>query len=1152
MKRAFAFAVILTLAAGCSSGSGVNLLPGGLGTNPNASRAGGGMLDSGGGRELGVQVTMRIPERHRRAHFDVHPATISPLTRSVGIAVNGGKASVFNATPSSPNCSVGVSGTTCTFVVKAPPGSDTFVVTTFSSTSGGGTVLDRGTAIVPIAAGKANAPHIHLGPVVSNLLDSGAGSLRFAIGSANPGDTIMFTFTTGTIKVASALTLNTNVAIAGPGFKASLRTRHGGRSGLSSDTTFSGITISGQGTQQIFVIGNGVKATISGLVLIDGFATISGQPGGAIYNGGSLTLLNDALQANDSQQSTAYIVRLHAPHQHRYERAPHRLHPHILVYHYGGAVYNHGFLTVTGSTFDSNAMQNVFNSQWSKGGAIYNDNYGTLVSSGNRYTNNSAYDGGAVYNNSTYGQASFTNDVFSGNSGCNSHTGCASVGCATLTAACTTSYPTGYGGAIFDNDGPGVTIVGGQFSNNVAGGTTASSTGDGGALNLESGSPSVTGATFTSNLAGGGLSNCSGGEGGAIYEDAGNTIQLTNDVFTGNKASGDSNSYGGAVFNDSNPDSGSGNTFTSNQAIAAGSVCKASALSAGGALYAYYGITMSASKFSSNVAKADYDTWGGAIYNESGPATLTSDAFTSNGAVATGLNTAPASYAYGGALYADTSLRVSGSTFSSNGAVAQTAGGVEAWGGAVYTNSTFTSNGNAYTSNNAQVPAGTGTVDAKGGAIYANSSNTLISNGDKFTSNSASAKNTVYGGAVYVDGTWGITNATFTSNKVTATGGEAYGGAVALNSSGTIATSTFTGNSSSSTGYSEAYDQGGGAIYDDGGSTFNGLKVSSNSVTGGSGGGIYNRSSTEVVNNSTISGNSTSATGTYAGGGGIYNYDGMSIANSTISGNSVAANGDYSGGGGVYMDDTLTLTGSTVSGNKVTGTGTLVGGGGVMDYYYELTAMNTTISNNSSSVDGGGILIEELSTYHSYLENVTLYQNTAATDGGNLYNDGSSSYGTLANTIVAGGSAASGKDVFVDGSGILLSMGYNIVQTAKAGTGTFTAGTGDKTVNPLLLGLANNGGPTFTNADTSTSPGKAYIPWTSASGGTCGTVTGIGLDQRTFTRGAGGKCDVGAYEYNGAPSAIKVLPQHVRSVPHKTHDKPHVHLRPIHERTMSS
>ena len=70
----------------------------------------------------------------------------------------------------------------------------------------------------------------------------------------------------------------------------------------------------------------------------------------------------------------------------------------------------------------------------------------------------------------------------------------------------------------------------------------------GGALYLDEGSPTITGSTFSNNLAGGGATNESEGYGGAIYWDGSSAgMQLKNDTFTGNTASGDRYGEGGAI-----------------------------------------------------------------------------------------------------------------------------------------------------------------------------------------------------------------------------------------------------------------------------------------------------------------------------------------------------------------------------------------------------------------------------------------------------------------------------------------------------------------------------------------------------------------------------------------------------------------------------
>jgi hypothetical protein len=309
--RSLAFLVAASLFAGCSGTS--RLLP------TTAPLPGAGVAPSG--ERITIRMQIRIPRRGRHNAEVLHPATISSMTQSIGIAINGGGQQTFNATPASPNCAVGASGTVCTFAVAAQVGTDTFVVTTYSGTGGSGIPLNRGAVTVPIAKGKANAVAVRLGPVVSTTADSGIGSLRYAVGSANAGDTIMFLLPSGSvIALASPVVLRGQVNIAGPGAAAT-------------------VTLSGGNSHQIFAITG--TATISGLTLTQGNASVADSAGGAIWNTGTLALINDKIGASTSTVSLRHARGAHA--------SPNvRRHPHCTTtYAEGGALYNNGALAMS-------------------------------------------------------------------------------------------------------------------------------------------------------------------------------------------------------------------------------------------------------------------------------------------------------------------------------------------------------------------------------------------------------------------------------------------------------------------------------------------------------------------------------------------------------------------------------------------------------------------------------------------------------------------------------------------------------------------------------------------------------------------------------------------------------------------------------------
>jgi len=104
---------------------------------------------------------------------------------------------------------------------------------------------------------------------VSNLNDSGSGSLRDAIRSATSGDTITFqSGLSGTIVLTSQLNINKGLTIAGPGSGS--------------------LTISGNNQCRVFRINTGYKVpvTISGLTVANGKAVGNNGAGGYDGRGG--------------------------------------------------------------------------------------------------------------------------------------------------------------------------------------------------------------------------------------------------------------------------------------------------------------------------------------------------------------------------------------------------------------------------------------------------------------------------------------------------------------------------------------------------------------------------------------------------------------------------------------------------------------------------------------------------------------------------------------------------------------------------------------------------------------------------------------------------------------------------------------------------
>lgn len=292
--------------------------------------------------------------------------------------------------------------------------------------------------------------------------------------------------------------------------------------------------------------------------------------------------------------------------------------------------------------------------------------------------------------------------------------------------------------------------------------------------------------------------------------------------------------------------------------------------------------------------------------------------------------------------------------------------------------------------------------------------------------------------------------------------------------------------------------------------TISGLTVTGGRSSGGGasggGGGIDLATGSLSLNAVAVSGNSVTAG---QGGGGIFDASPgtLSLAYSAVSSNSVAIAGGGLGGGGI-LDSAgpLALSDSTISGNSVTlsgGASGPQGGGGIYDAGGPSQYLNDTLTGNEATISGaagggggGGAILHQGSP--GSLSDLTIDGNSTTADGGAIYN-AAGTY-TVRNTIVAdnGGGCA--------GPGEIFSIGFNLEGSNTCG---FVAPGDRRNTDPELGALAANGGPTLTQALT---PGSPAID-----AGSCTDTAGnlITSDQRGIARPqpAGGKCDIGAFEY---------------------------------------
>ena len=589
------------------------------------------------------------------------------------------------------------------------------------------------------------------------------------------------------------------------------------------------------------------------------------------------------------------------------------------------------------------------------------------------------------------------------------------------------------------------------------------------------------------------------GEGAAVYNAVGAKLTASNTTFTKNEGA-----LGGALYNAGSATL-TADTFSSNTGFPGSGAPLSGSFAYGAAIYAVGNTTIGTCSFTHNTAGgAEPESFGvgGAIAQYSGTLAVSQSTFTSN--VAGGGS--HGSWGTGGAIYtAGGTLSLKSDTFTSNSA----GGDAYGYGGAVYADQAFGGSANVFAKNLAYGTASGGY--AYGGAVYAGGGITLT--GDSFSSNSssgggASAPGYSFAGAIDSEGATTLSSVSFTSNTALGGfGGSAEAGAVYLgDSTNTWSGLKFSSNMASASG-ALSY-AGGGALVAFAPLTIGGAtSFSSNSAVAATSGAVGGIGGAAVVEDGPFSFAGTAANNSATTQGGAFWIDAVStLTNATLSGNHVVAvQNPLDGGGAIYIQTggQLTLSGSTLNGNSTSGAATQTGGGGIFNAGSG-TIYNSTITSNQSSVDGGGI--ENASVGSFALKSLTVFQNVASGKGGNIKNLFSDAKMTLATSIVAKGSALTGADVSNDGT--IASGDYNDVMTAVAGIALSGTTTHNLAVDPLLLALASNGGPTQTNADQSTSPGHAAIPLAFCTG------LGITVDQRGEPRGPASDhlCDIGAYE----------------------------------------
>ena len=590
---------------------------------------------------------------------------------------------------------------------------------------------------------------------VTNTSDSGTGSLRAAIttANANPGDTIVFASgLTGTITLLSTLpAITANLTITGPG---------------ANQLTISGNNSSTVGT--IFTINSGVTASISGLTIAHGVGTCGGSSfdygGGICVDDGTVTVDNDAFINNSANV--------------------------------GGGIYNQGTLTVSNSTFSGNSStgngaaiasavtaavtNSTFfsNSSTSGGGAgIFTEGISLTVAN-STFDGNSSFAAGAALANIS-GTMSVANSILTANSQggeCFGRNGCPTNGSnGNIVGVSANLLPLGNYGGPTQTMLPllGSAAICAGSSSDVPSGVTTDQRGfpldtscvDAGAVqtnyltvntNADSSDGSCTSTVCSLRDAIGAANSAGKGDIDFATSLNGQTITLAsalpglsgqeNVVGTGANlltVSGNNSATVGSVFV---IDSGAQVTLDGL------TIANGNSTTNGGGILNHGTLAIADCTFSGNAAT---DFGGGIAVDTGGSLTVTNSTFSGNST--TGGGTA------GAGIYIQGTAVVTGSTFSGNSAVLDGGGiAIDTGGSLTVTNSTF---------------SGNSTTSGGGAGIYTQGTSLVVTNSTFFGNSSRTAGAALANNA----GTMTVANSILSEDNQ---GGECFGNGCPTNGSG--------------------------------------------------------------------------------------------------------------------------------------------------------------------------------------------------------------------------------------------------------------------------------------------------------------------------------------------------------------------------------
>ncbi|NQV27466.1 MAG: hypothetical protein HQ518_24210 [Rhodopirellula sp.] len=330
-----------------------------------------------------------------------------------------------------------------------------------------------------------------------------------------------------------------------------------------------------------------------------------------------------------------------------------------------------------------------------------------------------------------------------------------------------------------------------------------------------------------------------------------------------------------------------------------------------------------------------------------------------------------------------------------------------------------------------------GAFDSVGGGIANSQGGTVTLDGVIVRNNTSE----IHGGGLYsTDSTVTIINSIFENNST-----EMDGGGISV-FNGTL---DMTGGAIRN---NAAALDGGGLSMESAIVSLTEVSVSNNTATEQGGGiNVFGDGAQLRIFTSTIADNSA----TYEGGGIRAAGVTLGLMDTTISGNTTAL-----GGGGLYNDNSLVeIQNSLFFSNLASEDGGAISNNG---FTGSLGISNSTFSGNTTLLSGGAIY--NAASGGTSLVNATVTANSAGTLGGGIR---STTQTSLGNTIVAENTAVSYD---FDVSGAYFTLGSNLIGRVDNATGFFFGQNNDQmgfsnaVLDPGLLPLADNGGPTLSHA----------------------------------------------------------------------------------------